>query len=149
VPALIQIVFVWGVPESPRWLISKDRHEEALQTLAKWHANGNDQDLTVQFEFREIGETLRMEKQIAQNTGYRDFFRTRGNMWRLSIIISIGIISQYSGNAVISNYANLIYEGAGITSQVQKLGVSTCSSTTCWPLLTCVPSFLLDQLASA
>jgi hypothetical protein len=90
-----------------------------------------------------------MEKQARENSSYLDFFKTRGNRWRLAIIISIGVISQYSGNAVISNYANLIYEGAGITSQVQKLGVSTCSSTTCWPLLTCVPSFLLDQLASA
>ncbi len=113
------------MPESPRWLISKDRHEEALQTLAKWHANGNDQDLTVQFEYREIGETLRIEKQIAGSSSYLDFFKTRGNRWRLAIIISIGIISQYSGNAVISNYANLVYNGAGITSQVQKLGVST------------------------
>ena len=92
--------------------------------MAKWHANGNEQDLTVQFEFREIGETLRLEKQVAGSSSYMDFFRTRGNRWRLAIIISIGIISQYSGNAVISNYANLIYNGAGITSQVQKLGVS-------------------------
>ena len=113
------------MPESPRWLISKDRHADALQTLAKWHANGNEQDLTVQFEFREIRETLRIEKQIAGNTSYMDFFRTRGNRWRLAIIISIGIISQYSGNAVISNYANLIYKSAGITGQTQKLGVST------------------------
>lgn len=93
--------------------------------MAKWHANGNDQDLTVQFEFREIGETLRLEKQAAASSSYLDFFKTKGNRWRLAIIISIGIISQYSGNAVISNYANLIYNGAGITSQVQKLGVST------------------------
>jgi len=53
-----------------------------------------------------------------------DFFRTKGNRWRLAIIISIGIISQYSGNAVISNYANLIYTKAGITGQQQKLGLN-------------------------
>ncbi len=53
-----------------------------------------------------------------------DFMRTRGNRWRLAIIVSVGIISQYSGNAVISNYMNLIYAGAGITDQNQKLGVS-------------------------
>jgi hypothetical protein len=135
IPALIQLAFIWPVPESPRWLISKDRHEEALQQLAKWHANGNDQDLTVQFEFREISETLRLEKLVSQTSSYLDFFKTKGNRWRLAIIISIGIISQYSGNAVISNYANLIYESCGITSETQKLGVSTF-----WLLLLPVPT---------
>src|SRR6478735_2643041 len=30
-PSLIQIGFAFTVPESPRWLVSKDRSEEALQ----------------------------------------------------------------------------------------------------------------------
>ena len=123
VPSLCQITFIWWVPESPRWLISKDRNEEALHTLAKYHANGDEQNATVQFEYREITETLRLEKEVAHSTSYMDFFRTKGNRWRLAIIISIGIISQYSGNAVISNYSHLIYETAGITGQQQQLGV--------------------------
>lgn len=113
------------MPESPRWLISKDRNDEALQTLAKWHANGNENNPTVQFEYREIKETLRIEKEVTGSTSYLDFFKTKGNRKRLAIIISIGIISQYSGNAVISNYVNLVYTTAGITGQSQKLGVRT------------------------
>jgi len=122
--AVTQLVFVWFLPESPRWFIAKDRNDEALKMLAKWHANGNENNLTVQFEYREIRETLRLEKEVAQSTSYMDFFRTKGNRWRLSIIVSIAIISQYSGNAVISNYANLIYQNAGITKQQQKLGLN-------------------------
>lgn len=122
--AVVQLIFVWFLPESPRWMISKDRNDEALKTLAKWHANGNENNLTVQFEYREIRETLKLEKEINETSSYADFFRTKGNRWRLAIIISIGIISQYSGNAVISNYANLIYTNAGITSQQQKLGLN-------------------------
>ena len=113
-----------GVPESPRWLISKERHDEALTTLAKYHANGNTHNATVQFEFREIKETLRLEFEYKKSSSYLDFFRTRGNRYRLALLVSLGVISQYSGNALFSNYMNLIYNSMGITQQGQKIPVS-------------------------
>lgn len=125
VPSLIQLAFIWWLPESPRFLVNKDRHEEALQVLAKHHAGGDVHNATVQFEFREIKETIRIEKEADRATSYMDFFRTKGNRWRLAIIISLGVISQYSGNALFSNYMNTVYEGAGITEQNQKLALST------------------------
>jgi sugar porter (SP) family MFS transporter len=123
-PSVCQLLFIWFIPESPRWLISRDRNEEGLATLAKWHANGDINNATVQFEYREIRETLKIEVESSK-TSYLDFMRTKGNRWRLAIIVSVGLISQYSGNAVISNYMNLIYNGAGITDQNQKLGISS------------------------
>ncbi|KAL7621793.1 hypothetical protein AAE478_007292 [Parahypoxylon ruwenzoriense] len=123
-PSLIQIIFIYWIPESPRYLIAKDRHEEALDILAKYHAGGDTNDVLVQFEFREIKETMRMEKQAARAAGYLDFLRTKGNLWRLAILISLGIISQYSGNALFSNYMDTVYEGAGIKDQDQKLALS-------------------------
>ncbi|KAJ4344164.1 hypothetical protein N0V95_006279 [Ascochyta clinopodiicola] len=106
------------------WLISKERYEEALSMLAYYHANGNANDATVQFEYQEMKETIRMEVDASRNSGYMDFFKTRGNRWRLAILVSLGLISQYSGNALFSNYMNLIYEGAGITNQNQKMALS-------------------------
>jgi len=53
-----------------------------------------------------------------------DFLRTKGNRYRLAILLSLGIISQYSGNALFSNYMNLIYNSMGVTSQSQKIPVS-------------------------
>jgi len=123
-PSVIQLAFIYNIPESPRWLISKDRGEEALKMLEYYHAAGETNNATVNFEYREICEVMRLDKEAEKGSNYIDFFRTRGNRWRLAILISLGIISQYSGNALFSNYTNLIYEGAGITGSGQKLGLN-------------------------
>lgn len=123
-PSMIQLAFIWFVPESPRFLIANDRAEEALQILGKYHANGNTQHPTVQFEYREIKETLALEMEAKKTSSYLDFFKTKGNRYRLAVLISLGVFSQWSGNAIISNYSSLLYESAGVTGSTQKLGLS-------------------------
>ncbi|ORY68878.1 general substrate transporter [Pseudomassariella vexata] len=123
-PSVIQICFMYWVPESPRYLMSKDKHEQALEILAKYHANGDAQHPTVQFEYREIKDTIRMEMESKSNSSYIDFFRTKGNRYRLMVLVSLGIFSQWSGNAVISNYAGTLYEQAGIKDSNSKFGLS-------------------------
>ncbi|CAI4217423.1 unnamed protein product [Parascedosporium putredinis] len=108
----------------PRYLVSKDKADKALEVLVKHHGGGDINNATVQFEYREIKETISMEAQADSSSSYIDFFKTKGNRWRLAIIISLGIISQYSGNALFSNYIDRIYEGAGITGENKKLGLS-------------------------
>lgn len=123
-PSIIQLLGIWWVPESPRFLIAKDKHEEALHILAKYHANGDPNHPTVQFEFREIKETIRLEMESTKNSSYLDFFKTRGNRYRLAILLSLGFFSQWSGNAIISNYSSKLYETAGVTDSTAKLGLS-------------------------
>lgn len=124
VPSLMQLCGIWFIPESPRFLINKDKSEEALQIIAKHHAGGDTQNATVQFQYREIKETIENERENRTKTSYLDFFKSKGNRWRIAIIISLAVISQYSGNALFSNYMDMIYMGAGITEQNKKLGVS-------------------------
>ncbi|KAK0731807.1 sugar transporter [Lasiosphaeris hirsuta] len=124
IPSVIQLAFIYWVPESPRYLMAKDRHEEALAILAKYHANGNADHPTVQFEYREIKETIRLEMESKSNSSYLDFFRTKGNRYRLWVLLSLGIFSQWSGNAIISNYASKLYDSAGVTESTPKLGLS-------------------------
>lgn len=123
-PSLIQLAFIFFVPESPRYLMAKDKHDRALHILAKYHANGNAQHPTVQFEFHEIKETIRLELEHKKTSSYLDFFRTKGNRYRLAVITSLGIFSQWSGNAIISNYISTLYDQAGVTDSTKKLGLS-------------------------
>jgi hypothetical protein len=109
-------------------LVSKERYEEAETILADYHANGDKTNATVRFEYREIRETLRLEFEFKKTSSYMDFLRTKGNRYRLALLISLGIISQYSGNALFSNYMNKIYDSMGVTSQNQKIPVSLATS---------------------
>lgn len=120
-PSAFQLIFLWWVPESPRFLIAKDRQDEALQILAKFHANGNADHPTVQFEFREIRDTIKLEQAADNASRYVDFFKTKGNRYRLIVIIALGIFSQWSGNAVISNYSARLYSAGGVGSDNDRL----------------------------
>jgi sugar porter (SP) family MFS transporter len=116
-PGLIQLCFLWTMPESPRFLVAKDRQDEALAILAKYHANGDVDHPTVVFEYKEIRDTIKMEQAAANSTKYVDFFKTKGNRYRLTILTALGFFSQWSGNAIISNYSSRLYGNLGQGSQ--------------------------------
>jgi sugar porter (SP) family MFS transporter len=123
-PSIIQLCFIWFIPESPRWLISKERNDEALAILGKYHANGDINNPTVQFEYAEIKETLRLEFMYSKTSSYLDFFKTKGNRYRLMLLASLGLFSQWSGNGLVSYYATDVYKSIGITDGDTQLGLN-------------------------
>lgn len=77
-----------------------NRDEEALKTLAYYHADGNADDPLITFEFEEIKTSIENEK-IQKQTGWLQLFRTPGNRRRMRIIIAIAFFSQWSGNGLV------------------------------------------------
>ncbi|CAD0110846.1 unnamed protein product [Aureobasidium uvarum] len=62
-PSAVQLVLVILLPESPRWLMSRGRSDEALAILAKYHANGNAEDPLVRFQFAEMKASIALGEQ--------------------------------------------------------------------------------------
>lgn len=65
-----------------------------------------------------------MEQLADNSTKYVDFLKTKGNRYRLAILLSLGIFSQWSGNAVVSNYSARLYINAGMESENDRLILS-------------------------
>jgi MFS family permease len=97
---VLQLLGLLIVPESPRWLVSQNRREEALDILARYHANGDRTDELVLFEYREICEAIEFENLMAEDSGWGAFFSTRGATHRLMICILVGFMIQWAGNGM-------------------------------------------------
>lgn len=108
--------------------MSKDREAEALATLAKFHSNGDEQNATVQFEFLEIRETLRLEYQFKKSSSFSDFLKTKGNRYRLLLVVALGLFSQWSGNGLTSYYFALVMKSVGITDSNTQFKVNESGS---------------------
>ncbi|RAO69021.1 uncharacterized protein BHQ10_005033 [Talaromyces amestolkiae] len=131
--SVIQIGLCFFVEESPRWLISKERDEEARQLICRYHANGDDSDPLVTLEMEEIRTALRLEAEARRNTSYLTFFQNKANIKRFFIILSVGFFSQWSGNGLISYYLTLILDSIGYTAESTQTLIN--ALLTLWTLL--------------
>ncbi|KAI1742654.1 general substrate transporter [Xylaria scruposa] len=113
-PSLLQVIFIFFIPESPRFLISKDRHEEAFKVIVKYHAEGDENSEFAKAEMAEIKTTIAIELEHSKRS-WMDLVSTAGNRRRLLIGALVGIMSQLSGNVVISYYLGDILKLVGFT----------------------------------
>jgi sugar porter (SP) family MFS transporter len=120
-PSIFQFCLIWFCPESPRWLISKGRNAQALKTLAYYHADGNEQDPLVQYEYEEIKAAIELDRQVEATVGWVTLFNTPGNRRRMRIIIALAFFSQWSANGLVSYYLNKVFDTIGITDPTIQL----------------------------
>ncbi|KKY27969.1 putative sugar transporter [Phaeomoniella chlamydospora] len=131
VPSILQLLLplvalpgLIMAPESPRWLISVDRPEEAREILVKYHAGGDPDSALVNYEIIEIGATLRAEKEAHNSASYKDMIKTPGNRHRLFISVTLGVFSQWSGNGHVTYYLSLVLDTVGVTSVTDQTLIS-------------------------
>ncbi|KAH9888180.1 general substrate transporter [Xylariomycetidae sp. FL2044] len=135
------LIFVGRLPESPRWLVLKEREEEAKDVLAAL-ADLPLEDKFVQNELVAIKDTvLEMSKG-----SFRDLF-TMGkerNFHRALLGYMSQVFQQITGCNLITYYAPVICKGLGM-SDFLSLVISSCIATqyfiVSWP-----PVFLVERI---
>ncbi|KAI8138491.1 general substrate transporter [Fennellomyces sp. T-0311] len=96
------------MPFSPRWLVDKGRHEEALASLISLRGEGN-----VQAEFDEIKEEIEFERSLGKRT-YAELF-TPTNRNRFFSAAFVAIATSFTGVVAIWYYAPQIFLTAGLS----------------------------------
>lgn len=128
IPIWLQMIFSGFViigspflPETPRWLIANDRHEEALDVMAKYHGEGNRDSPIVQLEYKEMVEDISVTGSDKRWWDYRELFNSHETRYRTGLALAMGFFGQWSGNGPVSYYYPAMLRGAGITSNNTRL----------------------------
>ncbi len=131
IPALLYTIFVFFIPKSPRWLISKARYEEAEKILAITHPGENIEqkmlEIKKQSEITHTGENIFMKK------------------YRLPLILAflIAFFNQLSGINAFLYYAPRIFQEAGLgvsTALLSSIGIGVVNL-----IFTLLGVFLIDR----
>jgi len=98
-PGIVCCVILF-FPESPRWLVARDRHEEARAFLVKHHANGDDDHPLIALEMYEMRESLRKDPVTSWRNFFdlRVLFKTRARRYRTMLNMVFAWFGQFSGN---------------------------------------------------
>ncbi|KAK1255584.1 hypothetical protein MKX07_007843 [Trichoderma sp. CBMAI-0711] len=139
-PSVIQIVFVFMLPESPRWLVTKGRVVEANDILVKYHAEGDQDSEFVRAEMAQITATIELEAEFSKKN-WMSIFETAGMRRRTLISSFLGLFTQWSGNTLISYYLGDLLAMIGQTESVFKQKINV--AIACWSLVAGVTVSLL------
>jgi len=113
VPAVILLVGMFFLPETPRWLISKNRLEEGKRVLEQVE------------EPELIASTLNdIQSEVSQELSNKTPITEVFKPWlRVPLMITIGIFffQQFSGVNTIIYYSPIIFKMAGIVSNTESI----------------------------
>ena len=131
-PGLV-CIFVWWVPESPRWLIAADRHDENHPI--------------VELEMKEVVQSLHETKLLSWRNFFnlRDLLNTRARRYRTALNFSFSWFGPFSGNNVISYYLPLMVDKVGITDPDTQILLNGIYALTGWIAAT-AGAFFHDRL---
>ncbi|KAJ5294153.1 hypothetical protein N7508_008974 [Penicillium antarcticum] len=126
VPALILVIGMFFLPESPRYLIETERYTEARRILHRLHSDGSN-DAWIEAEYSGIYTAIEAEKHLLA-PGWLAMFTVP--QWRTRLLhgVAVQVFTQMTGINVIGYYQTIMYKSLGITGSRSTLiaGIYNC-----------------------
>ncbi|KAL3853170.1 hypothetical protein ACJMK2_016735 [Sinanodonta woodiana] len=117
VPSVIQFIGFLFLPESPRWLVSRNRHEQARKVLCKIRGMKN-----VDTELNEIILSVEEDRKTQSETGDRlaivRVFTTQPIRRALVLGCTLQLIQQLCGINTVIYYSGSILKLAGFPTEL-------------------------------
>ncbi|EMC91096.1 hypothetical protein BAUCODRAFT_152390 [Baudoinia panamericana UAMH 10762] len=122
-PGIIAL-FVWLIPESPRWLFVHNKREAAKDTLIKWHGQGNVDSAWVRLQLAEYEEFLNTDGADKRFWDYRALFRNRASRYRIACNVIFSIFAQWAGNGVLTYFLPAVLTVAGYSDSITQANIN-------------------------
>lgn len=137
VPLIIGIALA---PESPWWLVRKERHEDARKALQRLTSSDHGASFNADETVAMMRSTNEMEKHLSSGVSYWDCLKGI-DLKRTEIVCMTWAIQTLSGNSLIG-YSTYFYEQAGLptsesfTMSIVLYVIGAIGTLTSWGLMT-------------
>jgi MFS family permease len=124
VPSLLLLAGSFWLPYSPRWLMQKDRFEEAKNILIRLHAKKGDGEKhhdTAIKEFYQIKKQLEHDREAKKSSSLFVVLKSPSNRKRFAIAIVMMWFNMFTGAIIIVNYFVILLAGLGLTGYLPLL----------------------------
>ncbi|KAL9562293.1 hypothetical protein ACKAV7_013376 [Fusarium commune] len=128
---IVALGVLW-LPESPRWLIAQDRVEDAVQVLATYHGEGDENHPMVVLQIKEMSNQIAADATDKSWWDYRGLWNTHSARRRLIGVLGMAVFGQVSGNSLSSYYLPVMLKQAGITNEKKVLALNGINPVLCF-----------------
>ncbi|KAK7866972.1 hypothetical protein R5R35_014744 [Gryllus longicercus] len=117
-PVLFLLSFVW-MPETPYFLLSKNRREAAEKSLMRLRGKKTPESVKEELDLMQMA----VEMQAKEKGSFRDLIGSWGNMKALMIVLGLMVTQHFSGIIPMLSFVTIIFlkSGSSIDANISAI----------------------------